>query len=29
LLAVTIDYTLSKVEKIVIPKGLQRNLETL
>jgi osmoprotectant transport system permease protein len=29
LLAITIDYTLGKVEKIIIPKGLQRNLETL
>jgi osmoprotectant transport system permease protein len=29
LLAVTIDYTLEKFEKTIIPKGLQRNLETL
>jgi osmoprotectant transport system permease protein len=29
LLAVTIDFVLGKIEKIIIPKGLQRNLETI
>jgi osmoprotectant transport system permease protein len=29
LLAITIDYILGKIEKVIIPKGLQRNLETL
>jgi osmoprotectant transport system permease protein len=29
LLAITLDFLLGKLEKIIIPKGLQRNLETI